>query len=352
MHRPSKRTLGEVADQVAGALSRGRDIPVDGVAGLSEAGPSQVAFLADRRYAAHLSETRAAAVLVPRDWEGEAPCPVLRVDDPDSAIDRLAALFAPAPAPPEPGVHPSAVLAPDAVLGEGVSVGAGTVIGRGVAIGAGTVIDANVTLAEGVRIGRDSRLYPGVSVREFCRLGDRVILHNGVVIGSDGFGYHVSRNADGSPRVAKIPQRGIVELGDDVEIGANSTVDRARFGCTRIGRGVKIDNLVQVAHNVTIGDFSGIAAQVGISGSTHVGSGVMLWGQVGLAGHLRIGDGAEIGAQSGVSKDVPPGEFVVGSPAVGRREFVRSLTVPREIERLKKRLAALEAQCKAQGGSE
>ena len=337
-------TVAMLAERLGGAVQGVDRVELSGLAGLDDAGPGELSFLANPRYRKLLGETRAAAVLVPADWQGESPAVCIRVDHPDRAFARAAAWLAPAPYRPAPGIHPRAVIAPDAVLGADVHVGACAVVEAGCRIGDRTAIEANAYVGPGVSIGADARIFPLASIRENCRIGNRVRIHNGAVIGSDGYGYTIETDPDGTVRVEKVPQIGIVEIADDVEIGANTTIDRARFGATRIGRGVKIDNLVQIAHNVQIGEHSGIVAQVGVSGSSRIGRHVMLWGQVGIAGHLNIGDGAQVGAQSGLSKDVPPGAFVVGSPAVSRKAFARNLLLARDVDRLKQRVAELEAR--------
>jgi UDP-3-O-[3-hydroxymyristoyl] glucosamine N-acyltransferase len=229
-----------------------------------------------------------------------------------------------------------------AQLGKGVSVGPHCTIEEGVVIGDGTVISANCHIGCKTVIGEDCWFYPLVSIREYTEIGDRVIIHNGTVVGSDGFGYAVQK--DGSR--TKIPQIGKVVIEDDVEIGANSAIDRARFGKTRIGKGTKIDNLVQVAHNVVIGEHSVLCGQAGISGSTTIGSRVILAGQAGLAGHLEVGDGAIVGAQAGVMKDVPPRDFVIGSPAMThlqtKKMIASTITLPRLKDKVRKLEEALE----------
>lgn len=312
---------------------------IRGVAGIREAEPGQLTFVANRKYAEDAATTRASAILVAAGWD--RPCvraALLRVLDPDVAFARVAQLFAPAPPEFPPGVHLTAVVAPDAVLGAGVRIGPYSVVEPGARIGARVQLGAGCYIGHRVSVGEDSRFHPHVSVREDCRIGRRAILHNGVVIGSDGFGYTV----DARGVRTKIPQTGIVEIGDDVEIGANSTVDRARFGSTRIGNGVKIDNLVQIAHNVVIGDHAVIVAQTGIAGSVEIGSRAVLAGQVGVSGHLVIGAGAVIGAQSGVMKDVPPGAFLFGCPASPHKEALRMHAHLKKLPELAARVAALE----------
>lgn len=338
------RTTGEMARQVGAVLEGDGALDIKGIAGLKEAQPGDLTFLANPRYAKLVSETRATAVLLPMDWQKPCGAPVrLRVKDPDRAFAQLAVFFAPPPVPIAPGVHPTAVVAADARLGEGVSVGPCAVIQPGAEIGEGTILHAGCYIGHGVKIGRQGLLYPHVSIREYCRIGDRVILHNGVVIGSDGFGYTVDEKGVRT----KIPQQGIVVIGNDVEIGANTAVDRARFGQTRIGNGVKIDNLVQVAHNVVIGDHSVVVGQVGIAGSTEIGRYVILGGQVGLVGHVHVGDGVMVGAQSCVMKDVPPRTMVSGYPAMPHNESKKLHAHLARLPELKAKVAELEARLKA-----
>jgi UDP-3-O-[3-hydroxymyristoyl] glucosamine N-acyltransferase len=340
-------TVAELAAHVGGTVEGNAGDLITGVAALRDAVGGDLSFLANPKYAPLVAATRATAVLVAGEWTGEHTATLIRVPNPDRAFAQLVPLFAPPPVIHPPGVHATAVVGEGAILGHGVSVGPYVVVGCGCRIGARCVLEAHVVLGEGCVLGDDCHLYPHVSVRERIRMGQRVTIHNGSVIGSDGYGYSVTTGADGRPVVEKVPQLGTVEVGDDVEIGANVTIDRARFGATRIGNGVKIDNLVQIAHNVQIGESSGIIAQVGISGSTRVGRGAILWGQAGIAGHLDIGDGAQVFAQAGVSKDVPAGAMVVGSPAADRREAVKTFALPRTVDRLKARLEALEAEVAA-----
>jgi UDP-3-O-[3-hydroxymyristoyl] glucosamine N-acyltransferase len=311
-------TLKELAELVGGKVSGDGSTAIRGVNGLQEAGPGEIAFLANRKYTPLLVTTRASAVIVGEDIQTSIPA--ILVKNPDMAFTRVAERFNVAPARPPAGVHPAAVLAPDASIGKGVAVGACTVIESGASIGDNAVLYPQVYVGAGARIGPDCILYPQVTVRDRCVLGSRVILHSGTVIGSDGFGY-VTEN--GVHR--KIPQVGIVVVEDDVEIGANVTVDRARFDRTIIRRGAKIDNLVQIAHNVIVGEGSLIAAQAGIAGSTRLGKYVMLGGQAGVTGHVTVGDQAAITAQAGVSKDVAAGRVVSGEHAVEIKTHLRQL---------------------------
>ncbi len=337
-------TAAELAMQVGATVDGDPQLAIRGIAGLRDAVAGDLSFLGNAKYAPQMASTLASAVLVPEDWPGTSPATLLRVKCPERAFARLAPLFAPPPVVFAPGVHPTAILGDDVSIGSSASIGPYVVVGRGCRIGDGCVLEAHVVLGEDCVLGDGCHLYPHVSVRERVVMGRRVAVHNGSVIGSDGYGYSVSTGSDGRPLIEKVPQFGTVELGDDVEIGANVTIDRARFGVTRLGAGVKVDNLVQIAHNVQIGECSGIIAQVGISGSTRVGRGAILWGQAGIAGHLEIGDGAQVLAQAGVSKDVPAGTMVVGSPAADRREAVRTFALPRTVDKLKIRLDALEAE--------
>lgn len=335
--------LSELAARLGLPLEGDGAVIIRGVAGVRDAGPDELAYVALAKYAPLAGSTRAAALIVPTDWNRPVPCPVLRAEKPEAAFTRAAQLFA-APAPAYPtGVHPTAVVSPEAKLGRDVHVGPLVVIEPGAAVGDRTILMAGVYVGHGAEIGEDGRLYPGVTLREHVRIGKRVILHNGVVIGGDGFGYDVDR---GGVR-HKIPQIGIVVLGDDVEIGANTTVDRARFGKTRIGNGVKIDNLVQIAHNVVIGDHAVIVSQAGIAGSTIIGAKAVLAGQAGVAGHLVIGEGAIIGAQAGVTKDVPPGAYVIGFPATPQKEMAEQFANVSRLPSLKARVAELEMRLQA-----
>ncbi len=342
-------TVADLAARLGGELEGDGRPLVQGVAGLREARPGDVTFVANMRYAGLVANTRASAVIVARAWDRPSSAALIRVDNPDAAFAATCQMFAPPPPPDPNGVHPTALISPRARLGADVRVGPYVVVEDGAEIGDRTVLMAHAYVGHEVVIGPDCRIYPHVSIRERCRLGARVTVHNGTVIGSDGFGYVAGEDGVRT----KIPQLGIVEIGDDVELGANVTVDRARFGRTVIGRGVKVDNLVQIAHNVVIGDHSVIVAQVGIAGSSVIGSRVILAGQVGVAGHLEVGDGAVVGAQAGVSKDVPAGTIVLGSPAIPMDKFKRlhayTMRLPElraEVEQLGRRLAALEATLK------
>lgn len=331
-------TVSEVAARLGGVCEGSDDAPITGIAGIRDAQPGDLSFVSNPRYAAEAASSQATALLVPEAWNRPSPCTLIRVPNADAAFAQAVEWFAPPVYVPAPGIHASAVISPGAAVGREVHVGPHTVIESGAKIGDRVILEAGVYVGPDVEIGEGTRLYPHVSVRERCRIGCRVILHNGVVIGSDGFGYTV----DTKGVRTKIPQVGAVWIGDDVEIGANTTVDRARFGKTIIGRGVKIDNLVQIGHNAVIGDHTVIVAQVGVAGSATLGSRVVVAGQVGIAGHLFVGDGAMIGAQSGVVNNVPAGAFMLGSPAWPAEDTARVLAVMHRLPDLKKRLLELE----------
>jgi UDP-3-O-[3-hydroxymyristoyl] glucosamine N-acyltransferase len=327
--------LGELAARLGCELRGDGEVEIRGVAGLDEAGPGDLSFLANPRYADKLAATRAGAVIVAPGHQ--APVPSLVCDNPYLAFSRAVELVRPQPRP-APGVHPSAHVDATAVVGDGVHVGALAVVGAGVRLGARSVLHPHVVLYDGVLVGEDCELHSGVQVRERCRLGSRVVVQNGAVIGADGFGF--ARDADG--RYHKFPQVGIVVVEDDVEIGALTAIDRAALGETRIGRGSKLDNLVQVGHSVTIGEDSVLAGQVGVAGSTRIGRRVTLAGQVGVAGHLEIGDGVVATAQTGIPGSVEPGAVVSGSPAIENRAWLKSSAVFAKLPELLRRLRELE----------
>jgi UDP-3-O-[3-hydroxymyristoyl] glucosamine N-acyltransferase len=333
-------TVRSLADHVGGAiLGGGAESVVNGVNNLRDAQPDQISFLGNAKYEPLALTSRAAAILVSAKDAPRFSFTRIVVESPSVAFGKISVLFAPPPVREEPGIHPTAVIAPDAVIGEGASIQAHVVIAAGVHLGKRAIIGANCFIGEQSSIGDDTRLYPLVSIRERTVVGARVIIHSGAVIGSDGFGYDFDPKTG---RHAKITHTGHVQIDDDVEIGANTAIDRGRFGRTHIGEGVKIDNLVQIAHNVTIGAHSIIVSQTGISGSTSLGRYVTLAGQVGLAGHLNIGDKATITAQSGLNKDVPAGAVLSGRHATPIRESLKVEALTRRLPELVERLKALE----------
>jgi UDP-3-O-[3-hydroxymyristoyl] glucosamine N-acyltransferase len=329
-------TLQELATLCGGELRGDPAQKISGAASLSEAGPGEIAFYADPRYMARLQKTSASAVFVPLDFSAQTAAAQIRVANPSKAFEQVVLRLAPKPIAFAAGIHPTAVVDPTAKIGKSVSVQPHAVIESGATIGDNSVIGAGSYLGHETMIGASCLIYPNVTIRERSRIGARVIIHSGAVIGADGFGFEFVEG-----RYQKIPQVGIVQIDDDVEIGANTTIDRARFGRTWIQEGVKIDNLVQIAHNVTIGKNSIIAAQTGISGSTRVGQKVMMAGQVGVIGHLTIEDNTVIAAQSGISKDLPGGAWF-GSPAVPLPEAKRQIAWIHRLGKLFDRVKALE----------
>jgi UDP-3-O-[3-hydroxymyristoyl] glucosamine N-acyltransferase len=329
--------LSELAERLECRLEGDGAIEIDRVAGIQTAGPGDVTFLANRKYEKLLATTRASAVIL-HDAAPAAAGACLRTREPYLAFARAVALFAPSWRPPA-GIHAAAAIAPDAQLGQDVSVGAFVSIGEGAAIGDRTVIFPNVTIGAGARIGSDCVIHSNVSIRERVEIGNRVILQNGAVVGSDGYGF--VRRGDGTHE--KIPQVATVVIEDDVELGAHTAVDRPAVGETRIGRGTKIDNLVQIGHGVAVGTNVLMAAQVGIAGSTEVQDDVVFGGQVGVGGHLTIGRGAVAVGQAGVTNSVDPGVMVGGYPAIDVREWRRASAVYKRLPELKRRVEALEA---------
>ena len=343
--------LGELAQELGGTLSGDPGRAITGVAGVEDAGPGDLTFLADRRYAENAARTRAAAILIAAPEAG-LPCPAIVVPDPLAAFLTVAARYHPSTVP-APGIHPSAVLGPGVELGAEVAIGAHAVLEAGATIGDRAIIGPLAYVGEHATVGAQCRLYPGAVVREGCVLGARVIVQPGAVIGADGFGFRTQGGVH-----HKVPQLGRVVIEDDVEIGAGCTIDRATFGETRIGRGTKFDNLVHVGHNVRIGDHSLLVAQVGIGGSTTLGRYVVLAGQVGIIGHLTIGDQVQVGAGSGVMHSVPAGTKLWGAPAMpvneAKRVFAATRRTPemlKEIAGLKRQLAELSAKLAALDGA-
>lgn len=334
----ARMTVAEIAGRVGGAVEGDGTLAITGVAGVRDGGPGDLTFVSNPRYAADVATTRATAVIVPAAWDRPCPAAIIRVENPDRAFALAAEWFTPPDVEWPAGIHPTAVIAPDAVVGANVRIGPCCVIEPGARIGDRTVLVAHVYIGREAVVGEDCRFYPLVSLRERVWVGRRVILHNGTVLGSDGFGYTVDERGVRT----KIPQRGTVVVGDDVEIGANVAVDRARFGKTIIGNGVKIDNLVQIAHNVIIGDHAVIVGQAGIAGSTVIGARAVLAGQAGIAGHLVVGEGAIVGAQAGVTKNVPPGQFVSGYPAAPHDKATKIHAHLMRLPEMREQLAALE----------
>jgi UDP-3-O-[3-hydroxymyristoyl] glucosamine N-acyltransferase len=328
--------LQELAENLSCRLEGDGSVEIRRVASLEQAVPGDVAFFTNPKYAAALRRTRASAVIT-GDEAPAAPCAMLRTKEPYLALANALSLLV-AISRPAPGIDPLSSVANDATLGRDVSIGPFVTIGRGAKIGDRTVVYPNVTIGDGAVIGEDCIVHSQAAIRERVVVGNRVTLQNGVVLGGDGYGF--VRRADGTHQ--KIPQTSGVVIEDDVEIGANTTVDRPAVGETRIQAGAKIDNLVQVAHGVNVGKNALLAAQVGIAGSTTIGEGAMLGGQVGVAGHVTIGKGAAALGQSGITNSIPDGAFVSGYPAIDNREWLKSSAIFRKLPELKKKIRDLE----------
>ena len=331
--------LKEIATRLGCRIVGDPEIEIRGLAGVESAGPGELTFLSNPRYARKLADSRASAAIV-GDESPSAPMTLLVSAEPYLDFARALELFYQPPRPPA-GIHPTAIVASTATLGDDASIGPYAVIGERVRIGRNAVLHPHVTIYEGVEIGDDLIAHSHATVREFCRIGRGVILQNGVIVGSDGFGF--ARRPDGSHH--KIPQAGIVVIEDDVEVQAGSCIDRAAVGETRIRRGTKIDNLVQIGHAAEIGEDNILCAQVGVAGSTTLGRDCILAGQVGVINHLTIGDGVLITAQSGVGSDVASGAKISGSPAFDNRLWLRSTAafprlpeLEREVRRLRKKI--------------
>lgn len=334
-----KKKLRELADLVGGRVIGDEEVEISGVAPIEEAQPGEITFVANPRYLSKLKETRASAVIVSKE-DALSTRVLLVAANPYLAFARVLALYSARAYEPR-GIDPRAWISPTAEIGKEVTIHPFVYVGDRCRIGNRVSLYPGVYVGEDSSIGDESVLYPNVSIYAGTVIGKRVVLHSGVVVGSDGFAYV----KDGRINV-KIPQVGKVQIEDDVEIGANTTIDRAALEKTIIRRGVKIDNLVQVAHNVVIGEDSVIVAQVGISGSVKIGKNVALGGQVGIAGHLEIGDNVMIGAQSGVPKDLPPNGAYTGTPVMPHRQYLRAANLFSKLPEMRKALAEIDARLK------
>ena len=313
---------------------------IRGIASLQEAQAGELSFLSNPKYKSQVAECQASVLLLPADFEGQ-PGPgalYFLVENPSLELARICSLVESQlwPKPP-PGIHPSSVVDPSAQVDPSATIGPLCWVGPFCQVGPGTHLVSHVSLGVQSQVGADSWLAPHVTVGDYCEVGDRCRLHAGVVLGSDGFGYEPHDN-----RLMKLPQIGVVIVESDVEMGSNCSVDRARFAETRIGAGTKIDNLVQIGHNVIVGRSSALAAQVGISGSSEVGNGVLILGQAGLAGHLKVGDGAYVGGQTGISKDIAPGAKVRGTPHMDIMAFNRMAALQKKLPHFVKRIEKVE----------
>ncbi|APG25486.1 MAG: UDP-3-O-(3-hydroxymyristoyl)glucosamine N-acyltransferase [Syntrophotalea acetylenica] len=328
-------TLNELAALLGAEVVGDGSVVIHRMAPIDSAGPGDITFVANPRYLARLKDTTASAVIIKPGFE----CPGLAMlvcDNPYLAFAKvLTALHGQRPAPR--GVMDGAWVDSTAELGEDITVYPGCVVGKNVRIGRGTILYPGVVLYDGVEVGEDCLVHAGVLVREGCRIGHRVIVQPGAVIGSDGFGF-----APDGRGYYKIPQVGIVVLEDDVEVGANVCIDRAAMGVTLVKRGTKIDNLVQIAHNVTIGEDTILVAQVGIAGSSKVGNHCTIGGQAGLAGHIKIGDNTMVAAQSGIMSDLPAGQVFSGTPGMPHREWLKASAAVKNLPSMRKTVSSLQ----------
>lgn len=340
-----KISLAEIAEIVGGEITGDIHKMISGAAPFEHAGNEDITFAANVKFLKRIAETQAGALIVPRSFVSERDVQdilrekqinIVAAENPQTAFIRILELFYPV-SKPESGISPTACIGRNFISGKNISVGHGAVIGDDVTFGDGVLLYSNAVVGNGVVIGNDVRIYPNVTILERCRIGNRVIIHAGTVIGSDGFGFA----PDGSI-YHKIPHVGIVQIDDDVEIGANNAIDRGTFGKTHICRGVKTDNLVHIAHNVTVGEDTVLVAQVGISGSVTIGKHAILAGQAGVSGHITIGDNATVGPQAGLAKSVPDGEIVSGSPGIPHKVWLRVQNIIPKLPEMKKKLAELE----------
>ena len=338
--------LGELATQLGAELRGNAELEVTGVKGLEEAGPTEITFVANPRYAGLARTTKAAAVIVDPEFQ-QIDAATLRIKNPYFAFSRALAFFYQPPVY-SPGIHPTAVIDPTAEIGEGAHIGAYVVVGSRVKLAPHATLLPHVVLYPGVQAGSHFFAHAHAVVRENCILGDHVTLENGAIIGADGFGF--TKNESG--HWEKIPQSGPVLMGSRVDVQANACIDRATVGATEIGEGTKVDNLVQVGHGSKVGENSLLCAQTGLAGSSIIGNNVILAGQVGIAGHCTVGDGVILTAQSAVSHDVPPGKTISGSPGFDNRVWLRAVTIFQRLPELLKRLDRLEKKVAAQDSPE
>lgn len=336
-------TASQLAAIVGGEVEGNGDVAVGTFARIEEGHPGALSFLANPKYTHFIYTTGSSVVLVKRDFVPEQPvtATLIRVDDPYATIAKLLEMVSQMTKVIKTGIEQPSFIAPGVEIPADAYVGAFAYIGEGAVIGAGAKIYPQTYVGANCRVGEGTVLYPGVKVYDGCEIGARCIIHSGAVVGSDGFGF-----APVGEKYEKIPQTGNVVIADDVEIGANTTIDRAMMGSTHIGQGVKLDNLIQVAHNCAIGDNTVMAAQVGVAGSAKIGKHCMVGGQVGFVGHISIADDTVIGAQSGVTRETKPGDRIIGSPAVDMGEFTRSLVYVKRIPRIMEQIRDIEKRIK------
>ncbi|MBR7120847.1 MAG: UDP-3-O-(3-hydroxymyristoyl)glucosamine N-acyltransferase [Lentisphaeria bacterium] len=336
-------TASQIAQIIQGTVCGDPQRVITSVSGIKDAAADQLSFVGSKRYEELLASSKAGIVLVCKDLANASTDnrTLIVCENVDYAFAKVTAIFAEEPPAATPGIHPTASVAPSAVIGKNVSIGANAVVEADAVIADNTVIGALCYIGHEVKVGADTILYPHVTVMYRCEIGAKCIIHPGVVIGADGFGF-----VPGPQGLVKVPQTGIVVIGNDVEIGANTTIDRARFGKTVIKDNVKIDDQVMVAHNVVVGESSILVAQAGIAGSAELGRGVILAGKAGVNGHITIGDGCQIAGTSAVMKSLPPGQIVLGAPAESQRDFLGRLALPKKVQKLDAKIKELEAKIK------
>ncbi len=333
-------TAAQIAEIVKGTIIGDAGRQISGLAGIKDAKAEDMSFVGSKKYAEQLTTAQAGIILICKDLADTSTenRTLIVCENVDIAFAKMSAMFADEPPAVIPGIHPGAVIDPSAKLGKNVSIGANAVIEAGAEIGDGAVIDALCYIGHDVKIGPATRLYPNVTVMYRCSVGAKCIIHPGVVIGADGFGF-----VPGPQGLVKVPQTGVVEIGNDVEIGANTTIDRARFGKTVIKDNVKIDDQVMVAHNVAVGESSILVAQCGIAGSAEIGRGCIIAGKAGINGHISLGDGCQVAGTSSVVKSLPAGTIAVGTPAESQREFLARVALPKKVQKLDAKIKELEA---------
>lgn len=341
MSEKKQLTAQEIAGLVEGTIKGNPERIITQVASLTDATATSVSFIGNSRYLSQLETSQAGVILVKPDLEQEPNehQTFIVCDNIDVAFSKAIMAFAPPPIEYARGIHPTAYVAASATIGENVAIGPNSTIEADAVIGDNSVICAGTYIGHQAKIGNDCLIYQNVTISFRCVLGNRVIIQPGVVLGGDGYGF-----APTPTGIIKLPQVGIVEIQDDVEIGANTTIDRARFGKTLIKTGTKIDNQVMIAHNVEVGAHTLIVAQTGIAGSAKIGNGCILAAKVGINGHITIGDGAQVAGTSGVKDSVPAGQIAIGTPAESQRKFIKRLALPKKVDRLTKKIKELEAE--------
>lgn len=336
-------TAEKIAEITGGIVCGDPKREINEVSGIKDAAANQLSFAGNKKYEEELNNSAAGIVLVNKDLANASTenRTLIVCENVDYAFAKITALFAEEPPAPVLGIHPTAAVDPTAVIGKNVSIGANAVIEAGAKIADGAVIGALCYIGHDASVGADTILYPSVTLMYRCSIGAKCIIHSGVVIGADGFGF-----VPGPAGLVKVPQTGIVVIGNDVEIGANTTIDRARFGKTVIKDNVKIDDQVMVAHNVVVGESSILVAQCGIAGSAELGRGVIIAGQAGVNGHISIGDGSQVAGTSSVLRSLPPRSIVVGTPAESQREFIARVAMPKKVQKLDAKIKELEEKIK------